>query len=86
MPRDMGLIWKILEYASKNDINVLGDMDFPKFEKYEDTQVEHHVKLCEEAGFIETNRNRQNQCIITGIKRVTWNGYEALEGRKGRRA
>ena len=79
MPRDMKLILMILDYVSQSEpVGTGGYIFFPAFPRYEPGLVRHHVKLCEEAGYLETTSPG-----ATGqgyrITRMTWNGYEALE-------
>lgn len=81
MPRHMKLIWLILEYASENDTGVSGKIQIPEFEDYSREQVEHHLKLCEEAGYLELSKERTGYNRPNGIRRVKWAGYEALEHR-----
>ena len=78
MPRDMNLICMILSYVS--DTKVPGHIQLPTFKGYSECEILEHVKLCEEAGYMDivvdpmTNKP-------TAIVRMTWNGHEALDRR-----
>ncbi len=80
MKRDMNLIKLILKYVESE-----GDgqkfLEPPEFPDYSATQIEHHMDLCNQAGYIV------GQLTGGGIfpRALTWAGYEALdELRNGR--
>lgn len=79
MPRDMKLIWKILGYVSDEDHSYGGEISIPNYEQHARGKVLHHLILCEEAGYIELNKEEKGSKKPTSIKRMTWAGYEALE-------
>ena len=67
MKRDMKLIHLILDYMErKND----GDQSIPlpSFDDYTSSQVDYHVALCVQAGFL-------NKRKLT----LTWTGHDKLE-------
>ena len=73
MKRYMLLIRAILEYVTvKSDGN---DLAIPEIDGYTPDQVRYHVKLCEEAGFLDIIMDSQQVC---GIRRITWEGHEFL--------
>ena len=72
MQRDLKLIKQILRYVEKKDIGGGGFLFHPDIEGYSSEQVEGHVKLCGDAGFIELNS--QGHAI-----RLTWQGHDMLE-------
>lgn len=78
MPRDMNLICMILAYVS--DAKVPGYIPLPEFQGYSKCEILQHVKLCEEAGYLEIVVNASTM-MPEAIRRMTWNGYEALERR-----
>ena len=76
MKRYMKLIRKILEYvetAKTTDDNV----PLPEFDDYRQCQVEYHVKLCEEAGYLVIVAGQKRR--PAAISRITWHGHEELD-------
>ena len=78
MQRDMKLIYKLLVVAESVDGTVRADI--PTFPEYSDTQVQFHVKLCMEAGFLQAGpwSRMQEVTRFTFMRPLTWNGHEAL--------
>lgn len=76
MMRKPELIRAILERVETDQQN--GPIDIPEIIDFTDVQVRHHVELCEEAGYIHLARDRRTDGI-RGIRRLTWNGHEALD-------
>ena len=54
------------------------DIPIPEFADYRPCQVAHHVKLCEEAGYLDIRVNATTKAPVS-IVRMTWAGHEALE-------
>ena len=76
MQRKKKLIYKILKYVEKEHQN--GPVPVPEFDDYSETQVCNHVKLCEEAGYLDifvSSHDKKPESII----RLTWNGHNALD-------
>ena len=78
MQRDMKLIYKLLVVAESVDGTVR--VDIPVFPEYSDTQVQFHVKLCMEAGYLQAGPwiRMQEVTRFTFMRPLTWNGHEAL--------
>ena len=77
MKRHMKLIFKILEYVETHKTNG-NNVPVPEFDDYERSEVEYHVKLCEEAGYVDTvviNKDGPPQ----QIRRLTWSGHDELD-------
>ena len=75
MQRHMKLILKLLEHATDQ---TNGEIHPPEISGYSHEQVQYHVELCEQAGYMEVrkiNSKRRRYRIVS----VTWQGHEALE-------
>ncbi len=70
-------------YVSEKDSGVTGEILIPKIPGYDEQQINHHVILCEEAGYLDIKivQNSYGQKTPVSIVRMTWAGYEALESR-----
>ena len=76
MKREMKLIGMILAYVEKSK-NIV-DIPLPEFDDYRKCEVEYHVKLCEEAGYLHiriSSHDKKPESII----QMTWQGHEALD-------
>ena len=71
MKRCMNLVRLLLKTAEKQDEYRLG-MEPPVIEGYTERQIEYHILLCAEAGYVRVNAGGD-------IVRLTWTGHEALE-------
>ena len=74
MQRKMELIYRILGYIAEQD--TYGLIEFPSFPDYSAGEIEYHILLCEDAGFIETCKDGGGR---KRIKRLTWAGHQAFE-------
>ena len=75
MQRHMKLILKLLEYATDQ---ANGEIRPPEFNGYSHEQVQYHVELCSQAGYMQVRKlsgKRRNYRVVS----VTWQGHEALE-------
>ena len=79
MPRDMNLICMILTYVAQ--AKVPGHIPLPEFDGYSQCEILQHVKLCEEARFIQIVVDATISHRPIAIVRMTWDGYEALDRR-----
>ena len=77
MKRHMKLIFQILEYIEIEKRNG-NSVPLPEFEEYSRSEVEYHVKLCEEAGYIDT-LTPSNGSMPSAIIRITWDGHNTLD-------
>ncbi len=76
MKRHMKLIFKILEYVERSNGN--GDsIPSPEFDDYSRREVEYHVQLCSEAGYLTVKKSYGPQAELL-IFRMTWAGHEEL--------
>ena len=81
MKRDMKLICKLLRFIRdnatgerKNPINA------PDFEpKYSAAQVNYHLGLCAQAGFVELAGDLVNEGKPYRIVGLTWEGHNKIE-------
>ena len=76
MRRHMKLIALILAYVEK--ATRCGDISIPDIADYSRHDVLYHVRLCEEAGYLDIVINASTKAP-TAIHRMTWAGHEALE-------
>ncbi len=75
MKRYMQLILEILKYTERYGNGK--ELSLPEVEGYTPDQVNYHVKLCEEAGYLD-----DIFVISPGryeIGRLTWQGHEFLD-------
>ena len=78
MNRDKHLICKVLRYVSEKEN---GPLEFPSFSGFSAYQINNHVLLCSDAGYIElTVDNGLIDTPVGLIDRLTWSGHNALEG------
>ncbi|MXZ54911.1 MAG: DUF2513 domain-containing protein [Gammaproteobacteria bacterium] len=71
------LVFKILEYTERKATNG-NEIPLPEFDDYNIYEVREHVKLCEEAGYIDTCYSLDKK-MPSGIDRLTWSGHTELE-------
>ena len=76
MRRHMQLIALILAYVEEQVR--CGSIPLPRFKGYAHDQIVYHVKLCEEAGYLDIVINASTKAP-TAIHRMTWAGHEALK-------
>ncbi len=69
MKRRMALIQRVLEYAELNGNGHI--LETPTVEGYSPVDVEYHIQLCGEAGYL---RLTQGQMV-----RLTWEGHNELD-------
>ena len=82
MKREMKLICMILAYVEQS--RVIGGIPLPEFDDYRTCDVEYHVNLCDEAGYLDIVVSSHDKRPVS-IHRMTWQGHEALESlRKSR--
>ena len=74
MRRKMKLIREILTYVEGQPAD--GNIPIPEFDDYPQSEVAEHVRLCEEAGFLQVYWHRRMPMRIT---RMTWQGHEELK-------
>ena len=79
MQRKMKLIRKLLEYAEMS--NTEERLPVPEFRDYSEAEVQYHLGLCEEAGYLVLYQPDSNDPIrrFGGVSRMTWAGHEALD-------
>lgn len=76
MMRKVKLIKKILQRVSSSRSYV----KIPEFDEYDQDEVNEHVALCVEAGFVEApEMTYAGQKVYVGIDRMTWKGHEELD-------
>ena len=76
MKREMKLIAMILAHVEKS--RHAGDIQLPEFSDYRKCEVEYHVKLCEEAGYLHIKLSAHDK-KPESIIQMTWQGHEALD-------
>ena len=80
MRRHMKLIALILAYVEEQ--KRCKDIPLPRFPEFTAEQVAYHVKLCEEAGYLDIVVSPHDRMPLT-IHRMTWTGHEALAKLRG---
>ena len=77
MKRHMKLIFQILAYVESRKTNG-NDLPLPELEDYSRSLIEHHIMLCDEAGYIDVVMVEKGQPPIA-IRRLTWAGHNELD-------
>lgn len=79
MRRSFKLIKKILAHVEREQIN--GPIPPPEFDGHPKIEVHHHIRLCEEAGFLEADKPGWYDGVLLypSLTRLTWNGHEELD-------
>ena len=79
MRRKMKLIEKILAHVERDSSE--GEVPIPEFKDYTERQVQYHIALCQEAGFLVAPEGAMNSGRIhfDVIHRLTWAGHEELD-------
>ena len=54
------------------------DIPIPQFDGHASSEVKYHVKLCEEAGYLDIRVSAHDE-VPESIVRMTWDGHEALD-------
>ena len=75
MKRDIALVKAILKYVEKNDENNGRVLPAPEFPGYTEEQVNHHIDICGQAGFVTT----QSTSGGSFLRSLTWAGHNELE-------
>lgn len=70
MKRDKSLIMLILETAEANDTANSATL---KTDKFSALQIDYHIELCTEAGFLQDQANHES------FGQLTWRGHNALD-------
>ena len=79
MKRKMTLIHKILEWTESH---ADGDPKTPpEIQGYQDTEVNYHIGLCLQAGYLEADYQNSDQTSDQTYKiiNLTWDGHEVLD-------
>jgi hypothetical protein len=83
----MDLILKILQFAETNADGgqtrcVPSTNDLPDFDEIEDKDIQYHIGLCHQAGFLEVERTTKvvPNTVIPWYRiiHLTWEGHEYL--------
>ena len=72
MKRDMELVKQLLKHCEENAPGERGFLFTPEIPGFQVKQVEYHIKLCHQAGYIEVNRQGM-------MVELTWSGHEKLD-------
>ena len=76
MRRKMKLIRKILEWS---EANATGEpTPIGEIEGYTDKQIQYHIQLCSEAGYLLVQDMLSLQSTEFYITQLTWRGHETL--------
>ena len=75
MRRDEELIKQILKYVEANGPAERGFLSYPDIEGFDDATVEYHVRLCDDAGLVRTNKHGS-------LIELTWRGHDTLDSLK----
>ncbi len=76
MKRYMDLIHKILRYVEANEND--DPLSVPDFENYTPAQVQYHIALCYEAGFVNAIEVKVGSRAKYQLRSLTWKGHEEL--------
>ena len=80
MERHWELIRAILEYTAHEGNGK--NLQAPKVNGYTPEQVNYHIRLCEQAGYLDSVEFVEGSCY--GVRSLLWAGHEKLdELRKG---
>ena len=79
MYRYMDLIKKILEYTVCHGDG--RELALPEIHGHSPEEVRYHVKLCEEAGYLDISVSESTAQVLF-IVRITWQGHEFLESKR----
>ena len=80
MRRYMKLIALILAHVEKAER--CNDIPIPELSGYLQHVILYHVKLCEEAGYLDIVVDARDKMPVS-IRRMTWAGHEALDQLRG---
>ena len=84
MRRKLSLILAILEFAEEKIVPGRQKAPFlPIIEGYEADDIDYHVELCGQAGYVEVVQAPTGRCEI---RELTWAGHEALDDLRARRS
>ena len=80
MKRDMKLIDHLLAYVEKRGKGIA--LERPEVPNYTAEQVQYHINLCYEAGFIHVCQvgNMDGGLPLYDMLSLTWEGHNRLEG------
>ena len=84
MKRDMDLVRQLLLVIKAQAVDARG---IPEIDGYEQAEVDHHIKLLRQAGFLpQIERPRPSDFPVRGLARrvsdpieLTWEGHDFLE-------
>lgn len=79
MIRDMNLICRILKYVERQDLDGRQPLEPPKIPGFEERQINEHIRLCVEAGYLQTAGYVEELNPV----RLTWAGHEELARMRG---
>ena len=79
MKRDLNLIKQILKYAECKGPGERGFLFHPEVAGCSDEEIEYHVRLCGDAGYVRINSTGH-------IIELTWDGHEALNDLRNNRS
>ena len=75
------LLQQILEYVERHE--EAGPYKVPDFSKYSTDQINYHIKMCVEAGWLRNGRSniggRGVHQYYTELGELTWRGHQELE-------
>ena len=76
------LLHKILRYAEENATGQR--LATPEFEDYKKHEVNYHIGLCYEAGFLHVHMDAspESDVAVYQIRNLTWKGHLELEEKK----
>ena len=76
------LLHKILRYAEENATGQR--LATPEFEDYKKHEVNYHIGLCYEAGFLHVHMDASPELgvAVYQIRNLTWKGHLELEEKK----
>ena len=83
MKRDLSLILDILRFVEEHRRPEGNQLRAPEMDCHEPEYVREHVRLCEEAGLLNSARDKANN-KHGAIERLTWSGHEYLDANRNK--
>ena len=84
MERDFTLIMRILAYVAETQTTLTQQLRIPQIPSYTPDEVQYHVGLCQQAGYLDANFVGASVSEFTHISRLTWAGHEKLDELRAR--
>lgn len=84
MERDFRLIMRILAYLAETQTKLDQQVRIPEFPNYTPDEVQYHVGLCHQAGYVNAQFVGGSVSQFTHLSLLTWEGHEKLDELRAR--